>query len=137
MQLELISSHPHDQIHVLKQLLLDPLPEPTLGLEPEPLGRPWLSEIDRLWDVESEELPEPLPDDPLPLPLELDPVPADSDSLPERLRLSDDDVDCEPLETDRLEPDSLGVESLDSDWLESDTLDSDSLDADSLDWDSD
>ena len=35
LQLELISSHPHDQIHVLKQLLLDPLPEPTLGLEPD------------------------------------------------------------------------------------------------------
>lgn len=105
LQLELISSHPHDQIHVLKQPLLDPLPEPTLGLEPEPLGRLWLSEIDRLWDVESEELPDPLPDDPLPLPLELDPVPADLDSLPERLRLSEDDVEGEPLETERLESD--------------------------------
>ena len=107
LQLELISSHPHDQIHVLKQPLLDPLPEPTLGLEPEPLGILWLSEIERLIDVEPEELPEPLPDDPLPLPLplELDPVPADSDSLPERLRLSEDDVEGEPLETDRLEPD--------------------------------
>ena len=88
---------------MLKQPLLDPLPEPALGLEPEPLGRLWLSEIDRLIDVDPEELPEPLPDDPLPL--ELDPVPPDSDSLPERLRLSDEDVDGEPLETERLESD--------------------------------